>query len=366
MISTPDRCAILAEVLSGFPELGLITSDSLLNLIQTELGSPLVLDGFVNLTGHSKVMAKGPGTILHVISGNVAQPGLLSLTFGLILKAHNLVKLPSHGNDRIIDFINKLPEPFSSSLEIVTHTNPEIIAKADVVIVYGNEETINHFQRVTFGKKALLYGPKLSYGIIFSEEQTKSIYEDAARDASVYNQQGCLSPHVFYVQENGPDSPRAFAEKLAAAMDQFALLNPPTPLSLAESSAVVNLRSAYRFRAANDPRVLIFESKKPVDWTVIFEEESQFATSCLNRTIFVKPFVSIPDLVKATELVRPYLSTIGCAPLTSLTRDDALCLAATRYCPIGKMQQPPLTWHHDGRPNLADLVTWIDIESTPN
>jgi hypothetical protein len=27
------------------------------------------------------------------------------------------------------------------------------------------------------------------------------------------------------------------------------------------------------------------------------------------------------------------------------------------------MQFPPLTWHHDGRSSLADLVTWIDSEN---
>ena len=28
------------------------------------------------------------------------------------------------------------------------------------------------------------------------------------------------------------------------------------------------------------------------------------------------------------------------------------------------MQFPPLTWHHDGRPSLAELVTWIDAEDS--
>jgi len=27
------------------------------------------------------------------------------------------------------------------------------------------------------------------------------------------------------------------------------------------------------------------------------------------------------------------------------------------------MQNPPLTWRHDGRPALADLVTWADFEA---
>jgi hypothetical protein len=35
---------------------------------------------------------------------------------------------------------------------------------------------------------------------------------------------------------------------------------------------------------------------------------------------------------------------------------------ATRVCPLGRMQNPPLTWRHDGRPALGDLVLWTDFE----
>jgi hypothetical protein len=27
------------------------------------------------------------------------------------------------------------------------------------------------------------------------------------------------------------------------------------------------------------------------------------------------------------------------------------------------MQNPPLTWRHDGRPALGDLLTWTDCEN---
>ena len=50
-------------------------------------------------------------------------------------------------------------------------------------------------------------------------------------------------------------------------------------------------------------------------------------------------------------------------------RDRAQSLATelarwgvTRVCPLGQMQEPPLTWRHDGRPALADLVMWTDWE----
>ena len=38
-------------------------------------------------------------------------------------------------------------------------------------------------------------------------------------------------------------------------------------------------------------------------------------------------------------------------------------LGASRYCPLGAMQQPPLTWHQDGAPPLGALVRWIDLET---
>jgi hypothetical protein len=36
-------------------------------------------------------------------------------------------------------------------------------------------------------------------------------------------------------------------------------------------------------------------------------------------------------------------------------------IGVNRVCRIGQMQRPPLTWQHDGRPNLADLVRWTDL-----
>ena len=33
-----------------------------------------------------------------------------------------------------------------------------------------------------------------------------------------------------------------------------------------------------------------------------------------------------------------------------------------RICRAGKMQRPPITWHHDGRLNLASWLTWTDLE----
>ena len=69
--------------------------------------------------------------------------------------------------------------------------------------------------------------------------------------------------------------------------------------------------------------------------------------------------------VVAAESVRGKVSTVGLA--ASSPRADHLATelarwGVTRVCPVGQMQNPPLTWRHDGRPALGDLVTWTNWE----
>jgi hypothetical protein len=48
--------------------------------------------------------------------------------------------------------------------------------------------------------------------------------------------------------------------------------------------------------------------------------------------------------------------------MSSSLENVFLSLGVSRFCAAGRMQFPPLTWHHDGRSSLGDLVTWIDAE----
>ena len=59
------------------------------------------------------------------------------------------------------------------------------------------------------------------------------------------------------------------------------------------------------------------------------------------------------------------VSTVGLAVPGEQAADIARQLArwgVLRICPLGQMQNPPLTWRHDGRPALGELVTWADYE----
>ena len=73
----------------------------------------------------------------------------------------------------------------------------------------------------------------------------------------------------------------------------------------------------------------------------------------------------LDELLRTAEMVRGQVSTVGLAA-TKLDAADLVRQLAhwgvTRVCPIGKMQNPPLTWRHDGRPALGNYVRWTDWE----
>ena len=186
----------------------------------------------------------------------------------------------------------------------------------------------------------------------------------AAFDVSVYDQQGCLSPHVIYVEERGQFGPLKFAASLATAMAQYQLRVPRGTLSDAEAASVLQLRNGYEFRAASDKRVAVWTSPRPNDWTVIYEDDPSFTPSCMNRVVFVKPTDNFARVMDSVRRYADQISTLGVAPLGSDSwqfAEELAELGIHRVCPLGQMQRPPLSWPHDGRPNLAGLVRWSEV-----
>jgi hypothetical protein len=109
----------------------------------------------------------------------------------------------------------------------------------------------------------------------------------------------------------------------------------------------------------------LWRSANSTAWTVVYEEDGRFQASCLHRFIYVKAVADLTDALHAADSVRGKVSTVGLAAPDDQAQEIATRLArwgVTRVCPLGQMQNPPLTWRHDGRPALGDLVTWADWE----
>jgi len=346
----------LAEAAAQFSFLGEITALDLLALVRAELGSSEVLDDFQPYGDHF-AKAVGPATILHVISGNTPAAGFQSLIRGLLLGSHNLCKIPSNGLMEIQEFRRLLPEELAARVEIKRELPSEWLEQADAVIVFGNDNTIAQFRsRMRPGQIFVGHGHRLSFGVIFDDPDLSSAV-GAARDASIFDQQGCLSPHVFFVAEE----PLAYAAKLAAEMERAHVREPRGALSISDANAIRQERANLAFRLANDEPVAVFESVNSTAWTVAFDATPGFPRSPLNRFIFVKPFPK--DFAETLTHVRPHLSCAGVWPPTLENARKLADLGVSRICPVGRMQFPPATWHQDGQQVLAPLVHWIDCET---
>ncbi len=354
-MTAEERATHLAAAAARFPWLGETSATDLLALLTAELGDPQMLENF-RWHGAHLSRAVAPPVLLHIISGNTPAAGLQSLIRGLLLGSHNLCKLPSSGLPEVAQFRELLPPALSARVEVSSHLHAEWLERADAIVVFGNDDTIRQFRALVRPDQAFVaHGHKLSLGIVFDDPKFASV-RGAARDASLFDQLGCLSPHVFYVAND----PFSYAVQLAGEMEIFEAKEPRRMLELAEANAIRSLRAELAFRAANDKSLALFQSTGTTAWTVVYDASPGFPRSPLNRFIYVKPMPA--DLAAELAPVRRHLGAIGMWPATIEHARELATHGANRLCPIGRMQLPPWTWHQDGQPALTPLVRWVDFE----
>jgi hypothetical protein len=349
------------------------TVDAIHELLQG-IGDEEALDGFVHL-GPQLSRAYSPALITHVLAGNIPGIGLPGIIAATLLGSANLIKTAS-------------AEPLFPALwaASVAREDPEIgeclavlwwsggrtdleavaFDRAEVVIAYGSEQTIHELQgRVRC--RFLGHGHRVSFGLIGREvlSRAEEVADRAAYDTSLFDQQGCLSPHLFYVEEGGRVGPKEFAELMGAAMTRWARQLPPGLLTPEEAATVRRFRANYEAQGLAGKEVALFASPQGLDWTLIYDADPTFIPSCLHRTVLVKPVADLSEVGDLLRSWRPYLQAAGVAVVPERIGTLAGRLGeagVNRICPIGRMQVPPLTWHQEGRSLLRDLLRWADLE----
>ena len=322
----------------------------------------------------------GPELLVHVAAGNLPNPVLMSMVLGLLTRSAQFVKCASgasflprlfahsiYETDRKLGACLELAEWRGGNVELEN----ALYSQADCVTATGRDETLTAIRaRLPVKVRFLGHGQRVSFGFIsrevLREENISEIVSRAADDVVAWNQNGCLSPHVFYAEERGAVESDQFAKRLAVELAGREMSEPRGKISIAESAAIATQRAIYEALATHRGDAKIWMSPLSTAWTVVFEHEINFRLSPLNRFIFVKPVTDIAMALRGADALRGKVSTVGMAAPPEKTRDLAHQFArwgATRICPLGQMQNPPLTWRHDGRPALGDLVTWTDFEN---
>ncbi len=362
-----------------------LTRENFHALLEQDLGHGRRLDEVVaidvELKGHRSAIATAPELIGHIAAGNLPVPALMSLVLGTLVRSAQFMKcatggalLPRLFAHSLYDADNKL----GACLEVAEwpgkaeHLNEALYAEAQCVTATGSDAMLAAVKQKLPGHVRFLgYGHRVSFayvtGFALSGLSTHRIVERAATDVAAWDQLGCLSPHVIYVEAGGKLSAEQFAEALAAEMERREATEPRGGISVKEAADIQSRRAIYEIRAVHSPDTRHWSSHNSTAWTVVYEADPRFQLSCLNRFIYVKGVRDLTEALQSVDNFRGRVSTVGLAATDDKVPALATQLArwgASRVCPLGQMQNPPLTWRHDGRPALGDLITWTDCELT--
>ena len=362
-MTTRQRIDLVAR---AYP--GLFPRAQLIQLVREELGHVDALDRWVT-RGGKLVRARAPKSIYHICAGNLAVSGITSIVHGLVLGARNIVKLPGDRDEssvrrEISSFIRRLPAPLRRLVDTHRNFDPTLIPRMEAVVAFGTDETLrNIFVGVTPAQKFIGHGSAASLLWIGEPEKLTAAQARAcATDVLTYDQLGCLSPQAIYVpMRTDVDS---LGSKLARALETHwrgLKKKPARPLGVA-----ARITEARDVAFARGHRVWRPPTRH-LGWTLIFDPDPAFQPSPLHGIITIRR-ASESTLKKALAPVAGRISTVGVVGRLSAGRMSSrletafLSLGVSRFCPAGRMQFPPLTWHHDGRNPLADLVKWTDAE----
>ena len=346
-MNTASRINAVAAAFGGRADLGFSGAADLQNLIVTDLGHIDILDRPV-LRGNVTLMANPPHSIYHICASNLAVSAETSLVLGLLLGSKLYFKIPCSGLPEFIATVSGLPAALREKITLLSDHNPTLMANADAVVVYGADETIETIHsQINWRQRFLVYGHKISLGLIDANDETPEIAAAAAREILAYEQLGCLSPQAYLCRDQA--GCEKFSALLAAALAEQRQRQPMPPLTFDEAALRQHFQQAA---AARGEKILSGTNRE----YLIISGATQLETGPAHAAISVLPGWEIPN---AATWQNKLSALSHSSPLAPEVIAYFTNLGVSRFCKTGALQNPPLAWHHDTRPRLADLVRWV-------
>ena len=354
-MNTLERIRLASAFFSN-ERLGFRGESDLLSLLESELGSVDILDRPVKGPQDVWMQAVAPSEIYHVCASNLDVSAEMSLMLGMILGSRLVFKLPSAGLPGFENKARESGEAFGLSVECLHSHDPQRMREADAVVVFGSDETVQMIRLQTRpDRRFLAYGNKISVGLVFPGTAGAELAEKAAWEVAAYEQLGCLSPQAYLC----PDFHEAeiFAEQLAAALEKREEAQPSPSRDFEQEALIFEARQRALLRGNR-----LWGAREHRPWTVVLRQDGFLETGPGHRFIQVIPGSDWESILK------PWKGKLSSISLSDIYLGRRVLsaignLGFSRVCGVGELQEPRLCWRHDGRPRLADLVTWITLEN---
>lgn len=330
-----------------------------------------VLDGLAREVLGTKGLVPVPAKLVVVVlAGNVFSAAVRAIFLPLLSGAPVLVKGSSQDSvlpHFLLRAMRAVDPEIAARCELVSFARetPDaaaaLLAQADVVSLYGSDETLATLAPQTKrGATIVRHGSGISAGYVYAEalRDTATVRDAAQRvalDVAAYDQRGCLSPQVLYVQRGGAIDGRGFARVLfEETLPELAQLLPPGAATLADQAQALQWRGAAQVRGE------LFDGRT---FAVSYEATHDPRPSPGGRLISVYDCDSPDDFARAIAPVGGALKCVGVAGGREYRMRLAQSLrltAAPRICRAGEMQTPPFQIYADGQAPLAGFMSFIE------
>jgi hypothetical protein len=309
---------------------------------------------------------RGPAVALHILAGNTALLAWSSLARALLVEAASIIRIP-RGSPEVAAwtrlFTSRLnaadPElaglvalAFWSSSDL--STTSEHCSIADIVLVYGSDETVAQIAGVSPKPVRFVgYGNRISFGMIMEDADLDRAAAGTALDMTIFDQQGCLSPQMVFV-EGAADRASRFcillADHLAGmkhlipgrTQDDAAAIRDAAALTRFEAGVVVHTDPSMRYTIVQHPQQ---PERIPLARGVVHVIESR---SWLDSLQVIRE-LGLAGSIQGVSLGAPNFE-VACKKMREL--DD---FWVGYVCEPGRLQTPPFGWRENCLPVLRSF-----------
>jgi phenylacetate-CoA ligase len=370
--------ALLRESLGALPRL--LDPEALVSRMARDLASP----SGEGLPGEPRwrLLVRPVGQVLHVSAGNTFLGGVESLVNGMITGNVNYLKTAEGDPAFPLLFARSVAESdpeglYAGRLAVLSWRGGDEAIETlfkremDAIIFYGGAGALAQWQGgLGPGTTLIPHGPRMGIGVVSQlgcrGAGLRELAQRIALDVSIWEQRACNSLHTLFLQAGqSAESEASFIEALAASLDRMAKVFPADGRSMEEDVEVLRARELAR-AARITGRPVSVQVPAGGEWTVIRQGAAEpVALSPLGRTLLLRTYVSLGDLVASLVPHESHLQTAGYCLDASELQDYATALATvgvTRLCPFGVMTLPPPGSPHEGRLELRDLSKLVVVE----
>ena len=295
-----------------------------------------------------------------VLAGNLFTASVREILVPLLLGVPVLAKASTREDAfprMLVEALRHVDATLGGAVDVVTFSGGDAAAeralfeRAGAVAVYGSDATLAEIQSRHPNTPLIAHGHGVSAAYCGRAALEAAPIEGtaaaAALDVAAYDQRGCLSPQVIYVEETRACSAEAFAESLARGLET-ALPRGPLPLPAGAAQA------QWRGLAEVEGRLILGDS-----YAISVRPAESIRWSPAYRNVNVSPVASPSEAAERMQAFAQHLKCVGVDSESRATLQAELRrhTGITAYtCTLGTMQTPPLDAPADGQPPWRGLL----------